>query len=57
MFPNLNSGRLTASLCMNLPASSAVTLMVKQNRHMRDGIAHKRAEGMTLAVRALIGVS
>lgn len=40
MFPNLNSGRLTAFLYMYMPASSTVILMVIQDRRMHEGIAH-----------------
>ncbi len=55
MFPNLNSGRLTALLYMNIPASSSVILLVIQNRHMHEGIAHT-AQGIPLAGRVLLGL-
>ena len=48
MFANLNSGRLTALLHMNMSASSSVILMVMLNRHMHEGIAYT-AQCMPLA--------
>ncbi len=52
----IQAGRLTALLYMSRPARLAsVILMVMQNRHMHEGIAHT-AQGMTLAGRVLIGL-
>ena len=57
MFPDLSSGWLTAMLHMNMSARLAsVILMVVQNKHMREGIAHT-TQGMTLSGQVFIGLS